>query len=203
MPLRLQAHIGVDAESGLVTSVIGTAANINDVTQAEALLHGRENLVFADSGYQGADKTPETKPGVTWHISRPPSSRKPCENSGRLGRSIDKIKHLKANARAEAEHPFRVVKQRFGYAKVRYGGLAKNTARLTMLFALSNLDAKTPSVGNAEMSAPAAPEMASVRTQIEMIAREIGRQLSRTIPSRVARWELTAAIAMRGALQIP
>ena len=41
--------------------------------------------------------------------------------------------------RAKVEHPFRVVKQQFGYAKVRYRGLAKNTARLTMLFALSNL----------------------------------------------------------------
>jgi IS5 family transposase len=135
----MKAHIGVDAESGLVTRVIGTAANVSDVTQAAALLHGQERVVFADSGYQGADKRPEAIAEVTWHIARRPSSRKPCENSGRLGRLVDKIEHLKASVRAKVEHPFRVVKQQFGYAKVRYRGLAKNTARLTMLFALSNL----------------------------------------------------------------
>jgi IS5 family transposase len=135
----MKAHIGVDAESGLVPRVIGTAANVNDVTQAAALLHGQERVVFADSGYQGADKRPEAIAEVTWHIARRPSSRKPCENSGRLGRLVDKIEHLKASVRAKVEHPFRVVKQQFGYAKVRYRGLAKNTARLTMLFALSNL----------------------------------------------------------------
>jgi transposase, IS5 family len=46
---------------------------------------------------------------------------------------------LKASVRAKVEHPFRVIKQQFGYVKVRYCGLAKNTARLAMLFAMSNL----------------------------------------------------------------
>ena len=135
----MKVHIGVDAQSGLVHSVVGTAANVNDVTQASALLHGDEQVVFADSGYQGAHKRPEAKPGVTWHIARRPSSRKPCEKSGLLGELIDKAEHLKASVRAKVEHPFRVIKQQFGYAKTRYRGLAKNTARLTMMFALSNL----------------------------------------------------------------
>ena len=52
----MKAHIGVDAESGLVHSVVGTAANVNDVTQAHALVHGQETDVFADAGYQGVDK---------------------------------------------------------------------------------------------------------------------------------------------------
>jgi IS5 family transposase len=51
----MKAHIGVDAESGLVQTVIGTAANVNDVTQGHALLHGEETVVFADAGYPGAD----------------------------------------------------------------------------------------------------------------------------------------------------
>jgi IS5 family transposase len=51
----------------------------------------------------------------------------------------ERLEKAKASVRAKVEHPFRVVKQQFGYAKVRYRGLAKNTARLTMLFALSNL----------------------------------------------------------------
>lgn len=61
----MKAHIGVDAQSGLVHSVISTAANINDVTQAAALLHGDEQVVFADSGYQGAHKRHDAEPGVT------------------------------------------------------------------------------------------------------------------------------------------
>ncbi|RCE49245.1 IS5/IS1182 family transposase, partial [Escherichia coli] len=56
-----------------------------------------------------------------------------------LHQLYEKVERLKASVRAKVEHPFRVVKQQFGYAKVRYRGLAKNTARLTMLFAMSNL----------------------------------------------------------------
>ena len=135
----MKVHIGVDAQSGLVHSVIGTATNVNDVTQASAQLHGDEEVVFADSGYQGAHNRPEAKPGVTLHIARRPSSRKPCEKSGLLGELIDKAEHLKASVRAKVEHPFRVIKQQFGYAKTRYRGLDKNTARRALMFALSNL----------------------------------------------------------------
>ena len=55
----MQAHIGIDADSGLVHTVIGTAANVNDVTQGHGLLHGEEAVVFGDAGYQGADKREE------------------------------------------------------------------------------------------------------------------------------------------------
>ena len=61
----MKAHIGVDAESGLVHTVIGTAANVNDVTQGHGLLHGDERIVFADAGYQGASKRAEAT-GVNW-----------------------------------------------------------------------------------------------------------------------------------------
>jgi IS5 family transposase len=129
----MKTHIGVDAESGLVHSVIGTAANVNDVTQAAALLHGEEKVVFADAGYEGVSKREEAKDlNVDWHVAMRPGKRE----SGRL---TEKVEKLKASVRAKVEHPFRVVKQQFGYAKVRYRGLAKNNARLTMLFALSNL----------------------------------------------------------------
>ena len=56
-----------------------------------------------------------------------------------MARKINEVEQIKASIRAKVEHPFRVIKQQFGYAKVRYRGLTKNTARLTMLFALSNL----------------------------------------------------------------
>jgi transposase, IS5 family len=135
----MKAHIGVDAESGLVHTVRGTSGNVNDVVEANSLLHGQEEVVFADSGYCGANKRPDAKPGVEWQIARRPSSRKPEEKRGELGRIIDKIEHLKASVRAKVEHAFRVVKRQFGHTKVRYRGLAKNTAQLHTLFALTNL----------------------------------------------------------------
>ena len=61
----MKAHIGVDADSGLVHSVIGTAANVHDVTQGHGLLHGHETVVFADAGYQGAAKRVQAV-GVDW-----------------------------------------------------------------------------------------------------------------------------------------
>jgi IS5 family transposase len=135
----MKAHIGVDAESGLVHTVVGTSGSVNDVVEANNLLHGEEQTVFADSGYRGAEKRPDAKEGVTWHIARRPSSRRPFENEGKLGSLIDEIEHLKASVRARVEHPFRVIKRQFGHVKVRYRGLAKNTAQLHTLFALSNL----------------------------------------------------------------
>jgi IS5 family transposase len=104
----MKAHIGVDAESGLVHTVRGTAANVNDVVQANGLLHGQESAVFADAGYRGADKRQDAKPGVTWHIARRPSSRKPFEKTAELGALINKVEHLKASVRAKVEHAFRV-----------------------------------------------------------------------------------------------
>ncbi|HEX5687709.1 MAG TPA: IS5 family transposase [Ideonella sp.] len=134
----MKAHIGVDAESGLVHSIVGTAANVNDVTQAHKLLHGQETDVLGDAGYQGVDKrNPDLQ--VNWHVAMRPGKRKALDLSSELARDIDRVEQIKASIRAKVEHPFRVVKQQFGYAKVRYRGLAKNTARLTMLFALSNL----------------------------------------------------------------
>jgi transposase, IS5 family len=136
----MKAHIGVDADSGLVHSVVGTAANVNDVTQAGALVHGEESDVFADAGYQGVAKREETQ-GIeaNWHVAMRPGKRKTLDKSTPMGTIMDKLEQTKARIRAKVEHPFRVIKQQFGHAKVRYRGLAKNTARLTMLFALSNL----------------------------------------------------------------
>lgn len=134
----MKAHIGVDAESGLVHTVIGTAANVNDVTQAGALLHGQETAAFGDAGYRGVDKRPEAQ-GPTWFVAMQPGKREALDTTKRWARLLEKAEQIKASVRAKVEHPFRVIKQQFGHTKVRYRGLAKNTARLTMLFALSNL----------------------------------------------------------------
>ena len=133
----MKAHIGVDADSVLVHTVIGTAANVNDVTQGHGLLHGQEKVVFADAGYQGASKRPEAT-GVQWHVAMRPAKRKQQKHTpwGALNEQAEK---LKASIRAKVEHPFRVIKRQFGHTKARYRGLKKNTAQLITLFALSNI----------------------------------------------------------------
>ena len=133
----MKAHIGVDADSGLVHTVIGTAANVKDVTQGHALLHGQERVVFADAGYQGAPEL-EDATGVDWHIAMRPGRRKRQKHTP-WGALAEQAEQLKASVRAKVEHPFRVIKRQFGHVKMRYRGLAKNTAQLITLFALSNI----------------------------------------------------------------
>ena len=134
----MKAHVGADAESGLVHSLIGTAANVADVAQAHDLLHGEETIVFGDAGYTGVEKRPERKQEVNWHVAMKPGRRRALRKT-RLGRIFEKIERMKAQVRARGEHAFRVVKRQFGYLKVRYRGLAKNTAQLHLLFALANI----------------------------------------------------------------
>lgn len=135
----MKAHIGVDAESGLVHTVRGTAANVNDVVEANSLLHGQETHVFADAGYQGAAKRPDAKDDVNWHVAMRPGKRRALDKAKTIDNLIDQVERIKASVRAKVEHPFRVIKQQFGHVKVRYRGLKKNTAQLRTLFALSNL----------------------------------------------------------------
>ena len=135
----MKAHIGVDAESGLVHTVRGTAANVNDVVEGNSLLHGGESDVFADAGYQGAAKRPDANEEVTWHVAMRPGKRRALDRTQMIDRITDEAEKIKASIRAKVEHPFRVIKRQFGHVKVRYRGLAKNTAQLKTLFALSNL----------------------------------------------------------------
>jgi IS5 family transposase len=134
----MKAHIGVDAESGLVHSVIGTAANVNDVTQAGGLLHGQEKDAFGDAGYRGVSKRPEAQ-GPQWHVAMRATERRKLNPFIEPDMLAERLEQVKASIRAKVEHPFRVLKRQFGYTKVRYRGLAKNTAQLVTLFALSNL----------------------------------------------------------------
>jgi len=135
----MKAHIGVDDESGLVHHVACTAANEADVTQLHKLLHGKEDTICGDSGYTGANKREElqeVKSGF-WIAEKPSKLR--AIKSKRERRYAKRWEHFKASLRAKVEHPFRVIKRQFGYTKVRYRGLAKNTAQVLTLFALSNL----------------------------------------------------------------
>ncbi|MGJ7498712.1 IS5 family transposase [Variovorax sp. RT4R15] len=132
----MKAHIAVDAESGLVHTVTATAANEADVEQVTDLLHGKEDEVWADSGYRGAQA--RVKRDVQWHIAGRPSDMAKMPE-GRAKARARKKEYEKASVRAKVEHPFRVIKRQFGLAKVRFKGLAKNAAHVITLFALSNL----------------------------------------------------------------
>jgi len=141
----MKAHIGADDESGLVHTVVSTAANVSDISQTAELLHGEESRVGADAGYVGVTKREEmqkklqTMPHeVRWYIAK---RRKPIREMAEcwqkdLALAFEK---LKARIRARAEHPFHVVKNIFKHKKARYRGLKKNDAQLNVLFALSNL----------------------------------------------------------------
>jgi IS5 family transposase len=135
----MKAHIGVDADSGLVHTVRGTSGHVNDVVEANSLLHGQEIDVFADAGYQGAHKRPDAKDDVQWHVAMRPGLRKLLDKADPMDALTDQVERIKASIRAKVEHPFRVIKRQFGHVKVRYRGLAKNTAQLQTLFALANL----------------------------------------------------------------
>ncbi len=125
----MKGHIGVVAESGLVRTVRATAGSVNDVTEANALLHGEEAEAFGDAGYQGALERPDAKLVVNWNIAMRPGKRRVLDKSQEINRLIDGLEKLKARIRAMVEHSFRVIKRQFGYVKVRYPGLAKNTAQ--------------------------------------------------------------------------
>jgi len=135
----MKAHIGADAESGLVHTVRGTSGHVSDITEGNSLLHGQETVAFGDAGYQGIEKRPDANTDVTWHVAMRPGKRKALDKDNEADAMIDKAEKLKAGIRAKVEHPFRVIKRQFGFVKVRYRGLKKNTAQLITLFALSNL----------------------------------------------------------------
>ena len=137
----MKAHVGVDLDSGLVHTVVGTAANVADVAQAHALLHGEEKVVLGDAGYQGVEKRAEIVArfaDVRWYVAAKRSKVKAMAES-KLKAATQALEKAKAQVRAYVEHPFHVVKNLFKHRKTRYRGLAKNTAQLHTLFALANL----------------------------------------------------------------
>ena len=132
----MKAHIGVDSETGIVHSMTTTAANAHDITEAHNLLHGRETAVWGDAGYQGVGKREENLGlEVEWQVAMRPGKRRKLEPESAAALA----EKAKASVRAKVEHPFLKLKRLFGYEKVRYRGLMKNTQRLALLFGLGNL----------------------------------------------------------------
>jgi IS5 family transposase len=128
----MKAHIGTDRR-GIVHSLSTTAANVHDSTQMAKLLHGDEREVFGDQAYWNeSHRRSALAKGIRYRINRRPS-RTPLTPYQRF------INRRRSAARARVEHAFHVVKRLWGFNKVRYRGLAKNTARLYTAFALANL----------------------------------------------------------------
>jgi len=137
----MKAHIGVDAQSGLVHTVTGTAANVADIAQTPALLHGQEKVVYADAGYLGIEKRAEIAagcPALEWHVAAK-RGKVTAMAEGLVKELTQQLEKLKAQVRARVEHPFHIIKNLFRHRKTRYRGLVKNTAQLHSLFALANL----------------------------------------------------------------
>ncbi len=133
----MKAHIGVDAGTGYVHTVTATAANVHDLDQAADLVRDDDEVVYADAGYQGADKRPdftgeEARSRVTWRVAARKGRLKSMPGPDRAEES------RKASVRAKVEYPFLIVKRDFGFAKIRYRGLAKNLNHLHLLFASAN-----------------------------------------------------------------
>lgn len=141
----MKAHIGADDQSGLVHTVISTAAHVSDISQTADLMHGEEKRMGADAGYVGVEKRDEVKAklkamphAVTWHIAKRRKPIREMVEGWQRDLALAREK-LKASIRAKVEHPFHIVKNLFKHKKARYQGIRKNDAQLQMLFALSNL----------------------------------------------------------------
>jgi IS5 family transposase len=129
----MKAHVGTDTR-GIVHSLVTTPANAPDISQLPQLLHGEEKVLFGDQAYWSEfHRECAKQAGVRYRVNRRGTSQKPLtEHQKAINRSRSK-------ARARGEHAFHVVKRLWGFGKVRYRGLAKNTARLFTAFALANL----------------------------------------------------------------
>lgn len=137
----MRVHVGGDTKLGLVHSIVTTAANVAEIGMAAQLLHGEEKHGFSDAGYTGVQKRAEVlerNPGMQWHVAAKRGKIKALRD-GMLKEKIQELEKLKASVRARVEHAFHVVKNLFGYRKVRYRGMARNSAQVHTLFALANL----------------------------------------------------------------
>ena len=130
----MKAHIGVDAQSGLVHTAGVTTGKVHDARVMHRLIREDDRAVYGDKGYaSAAKKRAAEEAGVLWGVKE--KAKPGCDLTKRQrarNRRFGKV-------RAKVEHIFRVVKCQFGYRKVRYRGIAKNGAQVFTLLALANL----------------------------------------------------------------
>ena len=129
----MKLHIGTD-QHGIVHTVRATDAAVADITQLPELLHWQERELFGDQAYWKEDDREFLQSwGIRYRINRRPTASRPLSERWRM------INRARSRTRARGEHAFRVIKQLWGFTKVRYRGLAKNLARAQTMFALANL----------------------------------------------------------------
>jgi transposase, IS5 family len=130
----MKAHIGVDAQSGIVHSVTGTAAKVHDIKQIDYLMDGREDAIFGDKAYNKIERKREARECNIYYGITDKNNR-----SHKLSPSQIKRNKKYSSVRAKVEHPFQVIKCQWNYRKVRYKGIQKNLDQIKMLFTLYNL----------------------------------------------------------------
>ena len=139
----MKVHAGVDAGTGYIHTITGTAANVHDIEETHNLIREDDDVVYGDSGYLGIERHDEIRNdehlrNVEFRINRRPSSIKTPDSYA--GINWDKqIENRKSSVRCKVEHAFLIVKQQFGYKKTAYKGIAKNMNRFNFLFASANL----------------------------------------------------------------
>lgn len=129
----MKAHVGTDT-NGLVHTLVTTHAGASEFKELPNLLHGKEKLLYGDQAYWSEmHRIAAKQHGVRYRVNRRPHPQRALSAYDR------RLNRLRSAVRARGEHAFRIVKQLWGFTKVRYRGLAKNTARLFAMFALANL----------------------------------------------------------------
>ena len=130
----MKAHIGVDSRTKIIHSVAASAANVHDSLALPVLLHGKETCVWGDSAYQGQTEI------IHRHAPRARDmTHRRYRYQGRVDLIEQRKNRYKSTVRAKGEHPLLVLKRIFGFAKVRYRGIAKNAERLYVACALVNI----------------------------------------------------------------
>jgi IS5 family transposase len=130
----MKVHVGADSKTGLVHSAVVTSANVHDKHPLADLLRGDEKRVYGDRGYQGCGQiikaaAPEARDFTNRRVRQPWGE----DEAERLRN------RTKSKTRARVEHAFLVLKRLWGFAKVRYRGLAKNANRTFTALAMVNL----------------------------------------------------------------
>jgi IS5 family transposase len=135
----MRCHIGVGAASGLVHSVVSTAANVHECNSAAERLHGEEKVAYGDSCHLGIEKREDFEgSSCQFRIAMRPGQRRALPDALK-GWLEDLFEMAKAHLCAKVEHPFRMSKHQFGFQKTRCQSIKKNDDNLKMLFALASL----------------------------------------------------------------
>ena len=130
----MKLHVGVDSKTKLIHSVATSAANVHDAKMLPDLLHGNETRVWGDQAYRGQREV------IRQHAPKALDfTNRRYRHRGVVDEAERQKNRIKSGVRAKVEHSFGLIKRVFGFTKVRYRGLAKNTHHVLVTCALANL----------------------------------------------------------------